>query len=168
MGLLLKGKCIIVPTELRKEVRNLIHSGHQGIHKCLSQAKKHIYWPGIIAEIKGMINNCSTCLNERNRQSPEPTIPHEIPETLWTKIGSDIFNLHRKFYVIVVDYITKFFDIHSIPDKQFTTVIHHLKSIFAKFGILQIVVSDGSPEFKSNAFKRFAQNWDFQHNQPIL
>lgn len=164
-GLLLKGKRIIVPNELRREVRNLIHSGHQGIDKCLAQAKEHIYWPGVTAEIKDMINNCSTCLDERNRQSQEPIIPHDIPETPWTKIGADIFDLHRKSYVIVVDYTTKFFDIHSLPDKQSTTVINHLKSIFAKFGIPQIVMSDGGPEFKSDAFKRFAQDWDFQHDR---
>ena len=95
------------------------------------------------------------------RTQPEPIIPYKIPETSLIKIKIEIFDLHPKSYLIVVDY-TKFFGIHSHPDKQSTTVIHHRQNIF---GILQIVVSDGGPEFKSNAFERFAQNWDFQHNQ---
>ena len=153
----LKGKYI--PKELHKEVRNLIHSGNQEIDKCQAQAKEYICWPGITAEIKDMIKNCSTCLDECKRQPPELIIPHKIPETPWTKIGTNIFDLHCKSYMNVVDCTTKFFDIHSLMDKQSTTVIHHLKSIFVKFGILQIVVRNGSPEFKSDAFKRFAKTW---------
>ena len=67
--------------------------------------------------------------------------------------------------MIVVDYTTKFFKIHSLLDKQLTTIIHLLKSIFTKFGVLQIVMNDGSPKFKSDAFKKFAQNWDFQRDR---
>ena len=67
--------------------------------------------------------------------------------------------------MIVSDYTTKFFDIHSLLDKQSTTIIQHPKSIFAKFCILQIIVGDGNLEFKFDTFKRFAQNWDFQHDR---
>ena len=43
------------------------------------------------------------------------------------------------------------------------TVIIHLKSTFAKFGIPYIVISDNGPEYSSLLFKAFALEWDFDH-----
>ena len=45
-----------------------------------------------------MVNDCSTRLNERNQQSAEPIISHKIPEIQWTKIGTDVFELHKKTF----------------------------------------------------------------------
>ncbi len=43
------------------------------------------------------------------------------------------------------------------------TIISHIKSIFARFVIPKIVVSDNGPQFSNSMFKRFASDWDFQH-----
>ena len=58
-----------------------------------------------------MVSNCTTCLDERNQQ---PIISWEIPEIPLTKIGTEIFQLHKIFHVIAVDYVSKFFDIQSL------------------------------------------------------
>ena len=163
-GLLLKGHRIIIPSELRSEVRNLIHAGHQGMDKCMARAREHVFWPGITSEIKDMCQNCSACLDERNQQPPEPLIEHDIPESPWTKVATDTFTLFRKPYLLVVDYTSKFFDVQLLPDKESPTVINHLKSSFAKFGIPQTVFSDGGPEYTSNEFEKFAKDWDFDHD----
>ena len=121
-------------------------------------------WPGITSEIKDMCQNCSACLDERNQQPPEPLIEHDIPESPWTKVATDTFTLFRKPYLLVVDYTSKFFDVQLLPDKESPTVINHLKSSFAKFGIPQTVFSDGGPEHTSNEFEKFAKDWDFDHD----
>ena len=46
------------------------------------------------------------------------------------------------------------------------TVISHLKSTFAKFGIPYTVMSDNGPEYSLLLFKAFAQEWDFDHATP--
>ena len=50
-----------------------------------------------------------------------------------------------------------------ILKKYSETVIQHFKSIFAKFGIPQIVVSDNGPEFASDVFNQFSRDWGFDH-----
>ena len=80
------------------------------------------------------------------------------------KVGTDILHIRGKSYVIAVDYTTKFFDVQKISDCGSTTVIAHLKSTFAKFGIPYIVVSDNGPEYSSFSFQAFARDWDFDHD----
>ena len=42
-------------------------------------------------------------------------------------------------------------------------VINHLKSIFARHGIPNEVISDNGPQYSSQLFKQFAQDYHFTH-----
>ena len=42
-------------------------------------------------------------------------------------------------------------------------VITHFKSIFARHGVPEIVRSDNGPQFGSEPFRKFAQDWNFSH-----
>ena len=39
-GLLLKGNCVIVPSSMRKDIKNRIHQGHLGIAQCRSRVRQ--------------------------------------------------------------------------------------------------------------------------------
>ena len=90
-------------------------------------------------------------------------IPHEIPDQPWIKIGVDLFNLKSKNYLLVVDYHSKFFEVCLLADTLSSTIVTHMKSIFARQGIPKIVVSDNGPQFSSYGFDTFAKQWDFKH-----
>ena len=82
---------------------------------------------------------------------------HEIPLQPWTKVGTDLFHLHGHSYILVAHYTTKFLDLNRLPNAESSTVIVNLKSIFAKYGIPKINVSDNGPEFSSREFAQFAK-----------
>ena len=42
-------------------------------------------------------------------------------------------------------------------------VTQHMKFIYARHGIPEILVSDNGPQFSAETFTQFAQNFDFQH-----
>lgn len=84
--LILKGSWIIIPKSLHREALQKIHTGHMGIEKCTERAKDCIYWPGINAYIKDMINMSSYCIDYKNQQPVKPLRNHEIPTTPWTKV----------------------------------------------------------------------------------
>lgn len=42
-------------------------------------------------------------------------------------------------------------------------VIVHTKSIFARHGITEIVVSDNGPQYSSEAFAKFTHEYQFEH-----
>ena len=85
------------------------------------------------AELTDMITNCAACQEYRNHQPAEPPSAHEILSQTWSKVGTDLFQLRGKDYVIVVDYMPKFFDLSQIPDQSGPTVVLHSKRIFSKF-----------------------------------
>ena len=79
---------------------------------------------------------------------------HEIPDQPWVKIGTDLFLLDNKDYVIVVDYTSKFFEISRLPNTEASTVINHTKAIFSSYGIPREIVSDTGPQFTSYEYKK--------------
>ena len=111
-----------------------------------------------------MIKSCSTCQEHQNRQASEPLIPHDIPDTPWQKVGTDLFSLRNKDYVIVADYTSKFFDLSQLEDTEAPTVVMHTKRIFSKFGIPKEVISDNGPQYISREYSTFAHEWDFKHD----
>ncbi len=109
---LLKGDRIIVPTTLRNEMRQKIHHGHLGIEKCKARARSTLYWLGMVNEIVDIVSNCGACMENRNYQTSEELIPHEIPSNPWEK-ETDLFQLKNKNYLIVVDYTSKYFEVSA-------------------------------------------------------
>lgn len=99
------------------------------------------------------------------KPTEEPLMHHEIPVTPWTRVVTNIFYSYNKAYVVIIDYTTKYFDIHKLDknDCKSRIVIKKIKNTFTKFGFPQIVISDNGPEFASSEFKQFfAKDWDFK------
>ena len=136
--------------------------------KTKGHALETMYWPHINNDIEELTHHCEPCLQYQNKLKQETLIPHNIPDILWTKVGTDLFELNGKDYVIVVDYTTNFYDISQIPDKHSSTVVLHTKRIFSKFGIPKTVMSDNGPEYIGKAYERFSKQWDFAHDSSSL
>ena len=60
-NLLLKAQRIIVPSSLRKTMKDIIHHGHNGIEKCKVRVRQSLYWPGMNAGIEELVARCSHC-----------------------------------------------------------------------------------------------------------
>jgi transposase InsO family protein len=148
---------------MRPEIKEKLHCGHQGLVKMKLRSRESVYWPGISKEIEEMLSQCNECQELQNQQPSEPLQHHEVPTTPWMKVGTDIFHISGKHYIIVVDYTSKFFDLSEIPDGESTTVVRFTKPMFARYGIPKVVISDNGPQFSAGEYKRFAKEWDFTH-----
>ena len=58
----------------------------------------------------------------------------------WQKIGTDLFEFKQKPYLLIVQ-----------------------DSIFARHIIPEVVISDNGPQFSSEAYKRFAEDYQFKY-----
>ena len=67
-GIMLKGRCIIIPNSLRQQVLNHLHINHIGIEKMKLLACKCVYWHSINADIESTLSNVLHVLNS-NRHS---------------------------------------------------------------------------------------------------
>ena len=78
-------------------------------------------------------------------------------------MATDLFQWNRSDYVVVVDYYSRFFEVARLENTRSSTVITHMKSIFARHGIPREVRSDNGPQYASREFATFSQAWDFRH-----
>ena len=163
-GIVMRGNRIIVPINMRKEMKQLLHKGHIGITKITAIAQETLYWPGISSMFKDLVSPCSSCKEYQNKQSIETLSHHDIPNIPWTKMGTDMFHLFNKEYLIVVDYTTNYFDTSFLPDTESKTVVKHTKNIFAKYGIPKKTFSENGPEFASRRYKQFCKKNDISHD----
>ena len=63
----------------------------------------------------------------------------------------------------MVDYYSRYVELAKLSTTTSEDIIRHLKSIFARHGIPEYLVSDSGPQHASKAFSTFSQDYGFQH-----
>ena len=149
------------PAELRPGMLEKLHIGHQGIVKCLDRAHQSVRWPGLSRQIEERISSCTQCSKDRY-QSPEP-IPSTMPTLPWQKVGTDLFQWKDSTYLLIIDYFSRYIEIAKVHHTTSEDVILHMKSIFARHGIPEVVMSDNGPQYSSYQFSHFAKDYGFTH-----
>ena len=163
-GIVLKGNRIVMPASLQPETLVKLHESHQGTEKMRLRARSCVFWNGINHDIEVVVRKCATCQEVQRAQPREPLMPHETPSRAWQIVGTDLFVINRETYLLVSDYYSKFPFVYIIPSPvTSTTVIAKMKSLFAEQGVPQRVISDNGGHFSSDAFRRFADQWCFDH-----
>ena len=100
-------------------------------------------------------------MNSKNH--PEPLQPTPLPQHPWQCVTSDLFE-YKKLFVLVVDYYSRYIEGVKLHTTTSNAVIQALKSIFARHGVPALVRSDNGPQYSSNEFKIFAQDYGFEHS----
>jgi len=162
-GLVFKGERLLIPKLMRPKMKERIHYSHIGVNGCLRRARECMYWPGMTAELKEHIAQCETCSKHEVKQQKETLMSHEVAERPWEKIGTDLYTIDGKEYLIVMDYFSNFWEIDNLLDTKASNVIKKLKCHFARHGIPDIVISDNGPQFACEKFASFASEWGFEH-----
>uniref|UniRef100_A0A3Q3ISC0 Integrase catalytic domain-containing protein n=1 Tax=Monopterus albus TaxID=43700 RepID=A0A3Q3ISC0_MONAL len=109
-----------------------------------------------------MVLKCRACIQER--QNPrEPLVESECPARPWQKLGTDLFVLKGKTYLVVVDYFSRYVEVAQLSNTKSTDIIVQLKSIFARHGIPEELMSDNGPQFSGQDFTQFADTYGFRH-----
>ena len=63
--LLVRGGRLVMPTIMRPEILDRLHSAHQGITKCRLRARESVWWPGLSGQLEKMVQSCPICSQER-------------------------------------------------------------------------------------------------------
>ena len=162
-GIVLRGERVVIPASMRHEMKMKVHAGHTGINSCLRCAQELIYWPGILVEIRQYVETCDVCASYASKQPEEPLHLHDVPSCPWQKVGTDIFTISGRNYLVMVDYFSRFFEVYYLQEITSADVITKLKHHFARHGIPDTVISDNGSQYSSSEFSRFAELWGFSH-----
>ncbi|GFN76539.1 Pol polyprotein [Plakobranchus ocellatus] len=152
--LLLFNNRIVIPTNMRLDMLNKLHESHLGVTKCRALAKTSVWWPNISSQIEEMVRQCNVCAKLRPNVK-EPLLPSSFPEHPWSRVAMDLFDLHGKTYLLLVDYHSRWPEIRLLDRLSSAAIIARLKSIFATHGIPDVLVSDNGPQFASAEFRKF-------------
>ena len=158
--LLLFQSHLVSPAELQEEMLQRLYQGHQGVVKCRALARSCVWWPGLSKKIEEVVGARATCEKER-KLPPEPLQPTKTPDYSWQKTAMDLFELNGQSYLIVVDYYSRWLETVHLKQTTSVAVMEHRKSIFARFGISEVVLSDNGPQFSCREFLKFSQDYCF-------
>ena len=163
-GLIVYQNRIVVPSSQRKEILDKLHESHQGLWKSRQNAQATVWWPGITRDLKQKIETCRDCCENKPKQRSEPLKPTELPNRPWQKLGADLFQLKGKDFIVVVDYYSRWLEIHQLHTTTASAVVKKLKITFATHGVPELIFSDNGPQFDCGEFKKFAAEYDFSHD----
>ena len=54
---------------------------------------------------------------------PKKITPSKVPDRPWSRVAVDMFTLHRKEYVALVDYYSDFVEVQEVADTTSPTII---------------------------------------------
>ena len=107
-------------------------------------------WPRVAEQIKKQVEGCKTCEKDAPAHVQETLLAHDVRKQPWAKVGMDLFKSRGKNYLVVVDYLTDYFEISYLPDTTAASVITVIKSDFARLGVPVV-------QFTSREFRSFAR-----------
>ena len=161
-GVVLKGRCIIIPNSLKQQVLNQLLINHMGIEKMRLLARKCVYWHSINKDIEKYIKQCMTCLEFQQMQPKKNIIHHEVPFRLWEAVGADVFHFNNISYLCVIDYNSKFPIIWKLQGLSAEHLINAVSAIFNEYGIPRKLMSDTGINFVSEKFRHFCRSMNVE------
>ena len=78
----------------------------------------------------------------------------------WQIAVTDLFQVGRSHYMLVVDYYSKYPLVRKLKDFSSQEIINLTKQIFGEQRIPERLISDNSPYYSSTLFKQ----WGFKHD----
>ena len=161
-GLITCGNRIIVPREMRPEMLQYIHEGHQGKERCLLRARNTVCWPKMTYNIQQTIEKCVICQEYGKSQLLIGTT-QELPPFLWHTLATDLFYWKRMDFLIVADVFSKYIIVRKLPNSTSAAMCTEPSMIVTELGLPHIIRSDHGPCYNSKEFQQFLQCYSITH-----
>ena len=161
-GLIVYGCRLLIPPTMHNQILTNLHEAHQGALRTKQCARLMVYWPGLDNDIDNVILACQQCQDHLPSNTKESIIHKARPTRPFQEIAMDLCSYAGQDYLIIVDCYTDWPAIIPMTHNT-TTHITALRQAFCRTAIPDIIWSDGGPQFTSNKFNQFSQQWGFLH-----
>ena len=72
------------------------------MEKCKQRAREVVYWSDMNHDIVHVLKQWKACQANQKQQMAEPLISHSLPIRPWQKVSTDLFELKRQNYIVIV------------------------------------------------------------------
>lgn len=152
---ILLGCRVVVPPSLRDPILKALHKTHSGIVQTKALARSYVWWPQLNSDIEVLVSGCDKCLQNRH-MPPKTSCEWITPTKPWSRINVDFAGPYQnKTFLIVVDAYSRWPEVFIVNNMTSTTVIRHLRNIFATHGLCETLVSDNGTPFVSTEMDQF-------------
>ena len=155
-GCVMWGARVIIPSRGRNAVLQQLHEGHPGMTRMKSLARMFVWWPGLDSDIEKSVQQCCHCQEQQSVPPVAPLQPWKWPSRPWVRLHMDFAGpIQGKMILVVVDSHTKWVEAYPTDSATSSKVIELSRTLFAQFGIPEVVVTDNGPCFVSQEFETF-------------
>lgn len=131
---------------------NIAHPAADSTYRLVS---KDYYWRGMKEHIFSYVSSCKSCqLSSPPIKKGTPKLrPVKPPKDVWSVVGIDLQGPFpetprgNKYICVVKCYLSKFFLVRALPNKEAETVALEMYKIYCEFGFVQAYITDQGKEF---------------------
>ena len=165
--IVLRDTRIVIPVNLRKQVVNLAHEGHQGIVKTKQRLRTKVWWPGIDREAEQKCRTCYGCQLVGQPSNPEPVKSTPLPTGPWRDVAADLLGPlpSGEYLLVIVDYYSRFFEVDILKTVTSEKIIEAMDHRFTTHGYPVSMKADNGPQFISQMFEEYLNENGIQHRR---
>ena len=164
VGCLLWGIRVIIPQSLQATVLKSLHANHPGITRMKSIARSYFWWSGLDRDIEMLAKSCHSCQAVKSSPPVAPLHPWVWPDAPWKRLHIDFAGpMYGKMFLVVIDAHSKWPEVAVMSSTTADSTIEVLRSLFARFGLPEQIVSDNGPQFVSEDFSQFLKRNGIKH-----
>ena len=165
MECLLWGNRVIIPPSQRQAVMEELHEGHPGIVCMKSLARSHIWWPGMDAELEQKVKACQGCQQTQPLPATAPLHPWIWPAKPFQRVHIDFLGPFRgHMWLVLVDSHSKWPEVLQFQSTTANATVNSLRTVFARYGCPDTIVSDNGPQFVAAEFEEFLEANGIRHH----
>jgi transposase InsO family protein len=135
--------------------------GHLGVRKTICKIRHSFIWKGMDNDIATRVKACMVCgLSKPARNTHYGMLSSEVASRPMEKLFIDFVGKFPRsksghaYALVCVDAFTKFVWIFPVREASTATTIRALNTIFASFGLPEVLVSDNASQFVAHTFRR--------------
>ena len=161
---ILWGCRVLIPEQGRQAILMELHEGHPGMSRMKSLARMYVWWPGLDADIEKSVRLCQACQVVQSLPPHVPLNPWKWPSRSWARLHLDFAGpLENRMFLVLIDAYSKWIETFPTHGSTSTTVIQHLRTVFARFGLPETIVTDNGSCFTSEEFEGFLKANGIRH-----
>ena len=156
VGCLMWGIRVVIPEALKAVVLQSLHFNHPGTTRMKAVARSYFWWGGLDKDIESVSKTCNACQAVKSSPPVAPLHPWVWPNAPWKRLHLDFAGpFLGKMLFVLVDAHSKWPEVAIMSSTTSASTIEVLRSLFARYGLPEQVVSDNGPQFTSDEFAQF-------------